>query len=112
MDEIAQLSEELTCQQVMLKSLEDPCFDDVEEEREEMRAEIARLQRLIDKVKRGKPPIEDEYSSSEDTAVTCYRCRSSEYVKTRQLRKSHSLHLHELRPVFEGSPCGVFVAQP
>lgn len=62
--EIEQLTEELTCQEVMLSSLEGLNFDGIEQERGEMRAEIARLQRLIDKARRGEPPIDDDYDSS------------------------------------------------
>lgn len=57
--EIDTLSEELTCQKVMLRSLEDVAYDGVDDDRNELRREIVRLSRLLDKARRGEPAVED-----------------------------------------------------
>jgi hypothetical protein len=59
MEEVDQLEEELTCQQVMLRSL-DGLGEEYEDERIEMRADIARLKRMLDKARRNEPILEDE----------------------------------------------------
>lgn len=51
--DVGLLAEELTCQQVMLRSLDHETHDGVDEERDELRAEIARLRGLLARAKQG-----------------------------------------------------------
>jgi hypothetical protein len=61
--DVTALTEELTIQQVILDSLRDEHFDNIEEERREARLEIERIKALLDKAQRdarhtnhGEPP--------------------------------------------------------
>ena len=68
MDVLDQLEEELTCQQVMLSSLDGEVGDSIEAEREEIRTDIARLERLLERARRGEDAIEDpiDHASEND----------------------------------------------
>ena len=74
MDLVDQLTEELTCQQVMLSSLEGESFDGVEAERDEITTDIARLERLLERAQRGEDAIEDavgEPATEDDGEWSC-----------------------------------------
>ena len=49
---VEHLLEELTCQRVMLTSLEDETHDGVEEERKEIQESIAKLERAVEEARR------------------------------------------------------------
>lgn len=66
---VDQLTEELTCQEVMLGSLEGEAHDGVEDEREEIRRDMARLNRLLEKAKRGEDAVEDEVENAPEEGI-------------------------------------------
>lgn len=67
MTSLEELSDDLTIHQVMLNSMDDQYYEGIEEERAEMRAEIAKLKHQINKAKQTQTAgIEDDAEIQSD----------------------------------------------
>lgn len=65
MDEVAQLEEQLLCEQVMLRSLDD-LGADRDDDRADLRASITRIKKLLERARRGEPAVEVNEEEKED----------------------------------------------